>query len=266
MKLKQLMAFDNMFGLLNITSHVAKELNGASFSLGRWYDGTKDSEQEETFFNFQGMTEAERKVADMNIKTKLGNSETWSYFDTKDMTEAEIKDVYNDIACLFKTREEQLNRQFYSLLVKYNPINNYDKTETQTHNESNTIGERETTFVQGERGTTTTKGSRKDTTTDTQKGSPFDSAEYSKSKGKNVSELEQGQQIDSETTDKATDTTTQEEAVDSNTGGYSLRTMGNIGVTTSDELLQSFRVTALFSFHDELLKVIQEDMLKMVME
>lgn len=265
MKLKQLMTFNNLSGLLNITSTIAKELNGASFSIGHWYDGTKE-DGEESFLNFDGMTAQERATADRNYKIKLGDAEVWNYFDTTGKTEAEVKELYNDLACIFKTREAQLNRQFYSLLIKYNPLDNYDRKEEQTHEEENTIGARDTTFTQGARSTTTNKGARTDSNTEASKVSPFNATAYSKSKEQVTSTFTSGAENDTQSTQTATDRTQSQQAKDSNEGGYSLRAHGNIGVTTSDQLITSFRETSMFSFYDELLKVVQEDVLKMVLD
>lgn len=258
------MTFDNMFGLLNIVQTIGKELNGNSFTIGKWYDGVKDSEAEQTFFNFTGLSSLDRAVVDNFIKTKLGKCETYSDFDTTGKTEAEIKDIYNDIACMFKAREQQLNRQYYSVIVEYNPLVNYDKDETQTHNESNTIGQRQTTLQQGARSETTAKGARTDTNTDNNSSSPFDSTAYNKPTTKSESTFVSGAESDTHTSQAVTDTQTQGSASDSNTGGYHLKTVGNIGTMTSSYMLNELRRDALFNFVDELVKLIEIDLVKMV--
>lgn len=258
MKLKNLMFYNNMFGLLNITSAIAKELNGNSFSLGRWYDGTQTGE-EQTMFDFTGMNATARKALDDFLKVKLSQSEVWSYFDTTGLTDEEIKLVYNDIASLFKAREDQLNRQYYSNLLEYNPIDNYDRTETQTHNDSNTIGVRESTITTGARSSSDTKGQRQDTSVDTVEVSPFDDTAYSKPKDKNTNNYTSGAQTDSHSSQQAIDTTHSNSATDSNTGGYTLRARGNIGTMTTGYMLDEFRKNALFNFCDEIIKIIESD-------
>lgn len=258
MRLKELMFYDNNFGLLKIASIVAKELNGNSFSLGKWYDGTKES-GDVTMFNFDGMTELERNTVDQYFKIKIGNSEVYSYFNTKGLTDEEKKLVYNDIACLFKAREEQLNRQYYSNLIEYNPIDNYDRTETQTHNEKNTIGQRQTTLANGARSETTAKGARSDSNTETGHTSPFDAGDYTKATNKTETAFTSGAQSDTFTTQAVTDTQTQASASDSNTGGYTLRARGNIGTMTTGYMLDEFRKNALFNFCDEIIKIIESD-------
>lgn len=258
MKLKNLMFYNNMFGLLNITSAIAKELNGNTFSLGKWYDGTQSGE-EQTMFDFTGMNATMRKTLDDFLKVKLSQSDVWSYFDTTGLTDEEIKLVYNDIASLFKAREEQLNRQYYSNLIEYNPIDNYDKTETQTHSESNTIGVRESTITTGARSSSDVKGQRQDTSVDTQETSPFDANAYTKPTDKNTNNFTSGSQTDSHTSEQAIDTTHSNSATDSNNGGYTIRAHGNVGVTQTMDMLERFRTGALFNFCDEIIKIIESD-------
>lgn len=280
MRLKELCFFDGFFGLLNVTSRVAKELQGNSFSLGRWYDGTKGA-GEQTMKNFNGMNEEARANLDAFIKVKLGNSEVNSFFDLTGLTDEQKKLVYNDIACIFKTREEQLNNQYYSILLEYNPIDNYDRTETQTHNESNTIGARQTTLnsgarsesnTYGARSESDTKGARTDTTTDNNSASPFDSTAYNKPTTKSESTFTSGAETDSHTAQAytdghtaqaVTDTQSTQQATDSNSGGYTLRARGNIGTMTTGYMLNEFRANALFNFADEILKIIENDITKM---
>lgn len=298
MRLKELCFFDGFFGLLNVTSRVAKELQGSSFSLGRWYDGTKEA-GEQTMKNFDGMNEEARANLDTFIKVKLGNSEVNKYFDLTGLTDEQKKLVYNDIACLFKTREEQLNNQFYSILLEYNPIDNYDRTETQTHNESNTIGARQTTLNSGARSESNsygarsesnsygarsesnTKGARTDSTIDNNSASPFDSTAYNKPTTKSESTFTSGAETDGHTaqaytdghtaqaytdghtSQAVTDTQSTQQATDSNSGGYTLRARGNIGTMTTGYMLNEYRANALFNFADEILKIIENDITKM---
>lgn len=265
MKLKTLMFQNNLFGLLNITSTYAKELQGSSFSLGRWYDGTK-SAGDEDMFNFTGMSANDRYVIDNFLKIKLGNSDVLEYFNIENKSIDEIKDIYNDIACLFKAREEQLNRQYYSILLKYNPIDNYDRTETQTHNDENTIGARSTTFNTGARSTTETKGQRIDSTSDSASSSPFDANDYSKATNKNETSFTSGAETDSSSSLAAVDSQSTNAATDSNEGGYTLRARGNIGTMTTGYMLDEFRKNALFNFVDELMKIIETDLCEMIYE
>lgn len=262
MKLKNLCFYNNLFGLLNITSTIAKELQGTSFSLGKWYDGTQTGE-EQTMHNFTGMNANARANLDNFIKVKLGNSEVNKYFDLTGLTEEEKKDIYNDIACLFKSREEQLNSQYYSILLEYNPIDNYDRTETQTHNESNTIGARQTTLASGARSETDIKGVRTDTSSGSNSSSPFDSNAYNKPTTKTENSFTSGAETDTHTAQAVTDTQSSQQATDSNNGGYTLRARGNIGTMTTGHMLNEYRANALFNFCDEILKLIENDITKM---
>ena len=258
------MTYNNLFGLLNIVQTIGKELNGNSFTIGKWYDGVKDSEAEQTFFNFTGLSSLDRVVVDNYLKTKLGKCETYIDFDITGKTDEEVKEIYNDIACMFKAREQQLNRQYYSVILEYNPLVNYDKDETQTHNDSNTIGARQTTLNSGARSETTAKGARTDSTTDNNSASPFDSMAYNKPTTKSESTFTSGAESDTHTAQAVTDTQSTQQATDSNSGGYHLKTVGNIGTMTSSYMLNELRRDALFNFVDELVKLIEIDLVKMV--
>lgn len=262
MRVKDLSFYNGLFGLLKITSTVAKELQGNSFSLGRWYDGIKEA-GEQTMKNFDGMNEEARSNLDSFIKVKIGNSEVNEYFDLTGLTEDQKKDVYNDIACLFKTREEQLNNQYYSILLEYNPIDNYDREETQTHNESNTIGARQTTLNSGARSEQNVKGARTDTNTDTAHNSPFDANDYTKATTKNESSFTSGSETDSHSSQPVTDTQSTQQATDSKSGSYTLRARGNIGTMTTGYMLNEYRANVLFNFADEIIKIIENDITKM---
>lgn len=276
------MTYNNLFGLLNIVQTIGKELNGNSFTIGKWYDGVKDSEAEQTFFNFTGLSSLDRVVVDNYLKTKLGKCETYADFDITGKTDEEVKEIYNDIACMFKAREQQLNRQYYSVILEYNPLVNYDKDETQTHNDSNTIGARQTTLNSGARSESNsygarsesnTKGARTDSTIDNNSVSPFDSTAYNKPTTKSESTFTSGAETDGHTAQAytdghtaqaVTDTQSTQQATDSNSGGYHLKTVGNIGTMTSSYMLNELRRDALFNFVDELVKLIENDLVKMV--
>ena len=256
------MSFDNMTGLLNICSNVSKTLHGDSFSLGRWYDGVK-SEGDVTMFNFDGMSDEDRRVLDNFLKIKIGNSEVISYFDMTDKTDEEKREIYDDISTLFCARASMLDRLYYSNLLQYNPIDNYDRTETQTHEDTTSIGKRKNTITTGERKSETTKGEREDESINEEKNSPFDEADYTKATNKTSNTFTSGEQTDSITSDEATDTTESDAAEDSIEGGYTLRARGNIGTMTTGYMLDEFRKNALFIFADEIIKIIENDIITM---
>lgn len=251
-------------GFCNITSKVAKLLNGSSFSIGRWYDGIQEGD-EQSMIDFNGLDSSMKTVLDEYIKIRIGRSHLEPFFQID--TELPIEEqnlIYNDIACILKANEDRLNRQYYSNLLIYNPIDNYDRTETQTHNEEIDSAQKKTTNVFGKRKQTSNNGTYTDSTSDEGKSSPFDSTAYDKSTAKNTTSFTKGASTDSVDTDSATDTSTSDAFKDTSSGGYQLRARGNIGTMTTGYMLNEFRNNALYNFFNEIIKVIEENVTTMI--
>lgn len=251
------------FGIINITSKIAKKLNGNTFSIGRWYDGIQEGE-EETMNDFNGIDSDLKKVLDNYIKIRIGKRNLYEdFFIDTESSDIIQEIVYNDIACILKSNEDRLNRQYYSNLLIYNPIDNYDRTETQTHNEELNSAEKNSSSTIGKRKNTMTNGTFTDTTIDSGKASPFDSTEYSKSTTKNETSFIKGQSTDISESDSATDSNKVEAYKDTSSGGYTLRARGNIGTMTTGYMLNEFRNNALYNFFNEVIKVIEENITTM---
>ncbi len=190
------------------------------------------------------------------------------------------------VACvnaLYKSKEWQYNKLFDSLSLVYEPLNNYDKTETETAITDSTL---DTTVKQGAQ-TNTTKGNinigarsdkntttniagaRNDSNTNVLSVSPSDEKDTFYGKEKNENNIQVGQQstsIDStnslgeqKTTNSTTDNIGERNDSKKDVGNVvvdrTLKTKGNIGVTTSQQMLQSEREVAYF----ELVKIIAHD-------
>ena len=190
------------------------------------------------------------------------------------------------VACinaLYKSKEWQYNKLFDSLSLIYEPLNNYDRTETETVITDST---QDTTVKQGAQTNTTSGninvsarsdkntttnivGARNDSNTNILSVSPSDEKNTFYGKEKNENSAQVGQQttnIDStnnlgaqNTTNSATDNIGERNDSKKDVGNVvvdrTLRTKGNIGVTTSQQMLQSEREVAYF----ELIKIIAHD-------
>ena len=190
------------------------------------------------------------------------------------------------VACinaLYKSKEWQYNKLFDSLSLTYEPLNNYDRTETETVITDSTL---DTTMKQGaqinttsgnikvgarnDKNTTTNiVGARNDSNTNVLSVSPSDEKDKFYGKEKNENNIQVGQQstsIDStnslgeqNTTNSATDNIGERNDSKKDVGNVvvdrTLRTKGNIGVTTSQQMLRSEREVAYF----ELIKIIAHD-------
>ena len=190
------------------------------------------------------------------------------------------------VACviaLYKSKEWQYNKLFDSLSLIYEPLNNYDRTETETVITDSTL---DTTVTQGaqtnttsgnvkigarsDKNTTTNNvGARNDSNTNVLSVSPSDEKDTFYGKEKNENNIQVGQQStntdstnsigEQNTTNSATDNIGERNDSKKDVGNVvadrTLRTKGNIGVTTSQQMLQSEREVAYF----ELIKIIAHD-------
>ena len=190
------------------------------------------------------------------------------------------------VACinaLYKSKEWQYNKLFDSLSLIYEPLNNYDRTETETVITDST---QDTTVKQGAQTNTTSGninvgarsnkntttnivGARNDSNTNVLSVSPSDEKDTFYGKEKNENNIQVGQQSTSadstnslgeqNTTNSATDNIGERNDSKKDVGNVvvdrTLKTKGNVGVTTSQQMLQSEREVAYF----ELIKIIAHD-------
>ena len=190
------------------------------------------------------------------------------------------------VACinaLYKSKEWQYNKLFDSLSLTYEPLNNYDRTETETVITDSTL---DTTMKQGaqintangtinvsarsDKNTSTNiVGARNDSNSNLMSVSPSDEKNTFYGKEKNENSVQVGQQttsVDStnnlgaqNTTNSSTDNIGERNDSKKDVGNVvvdrTLRNRGNIGITSSQQLLESERQVAYF----ELVKLIAHD-------
>ena len=190
------------------------------------------------------------------------------------------------VACinaLYKSKEWQYNKLYDSLSLSYEPLCNYDRTDTETVITDSTLN---TTVTQGAQTNTTSGsinvgarsdkntttnivGARNDSNINALSVSPSDEKDIFYGKEKTENNIQVGQQstnIDStnslgeqNTTNSATDNIGERNDSKKDVGNVvadrTLRAKGNIGITSSQQLLESERQVAYF----ELIKIIAHD-------
>ena len=140
------------------------------------------------------------------------------------------------------------DRVYTAMNLEYNPIENYDRQETETTNGTRAHSGRDTTTRSGtvsETGSATasTQGTASESGTTTNKIAGFDSAtlvDHDSSTGSNTrqaSDSSTGSSNRSGTDSSTQELTHGEQIADS--GSRTSRIHGNIGVTTSQQMLQS---------------------------
>ena len=187
------------------------------------------------------------------------------------------------ISALYKSKEWQYNKLYDSLSLSYEPLCNYDRTDTETVITDST---QDTTVKQGaqtntsngninvgarndKNKTTNITGARNDSNINVLSVSPSDEKDTFYGKEKNENNIQVGQQstsIDStnslgeqNTTNSVTNNIGERSDNKKDVGNVvvdrTLRAKGNIGITSSQQLLESERQVAYF----ELIKIIAHD-------
>lgn len=179
------------------------------------------------------------------------------------------------IRALILSKKYEYDKLYDTLLLDYNPIENYNRTETS--NTTNVNGKRKRTVtthadnrLDGERADTTTIGATTDTInegqqtnsdTTTQSNNPYDSSSFydtSKTSGSstigakqttnNIGKRETTSNITTKdvATTVGTDIASDDESTD--TATITSNISGNIGVTTTQDMIRAEREVSNFSF------------------
>lgn len=186
---------------------------------------------------------------DNYILTKIGERKVRDFLDENNLY------TYTNIYGMLMLNAYQLNGLYNSTTFVYNPIENYnmieeEKTILGEQTNSNTIG-----VAHSEQ--TNTVNPNKNTTQDFT--ATFDSDDFVPT-GK--SEYEQNNDIKSVNVYNGSEQTNSE-TIGGKEDARRLTRSGNIGVTTSQMMLESERNLVRFVFADELVKVIEKNLLRM---
>lgn len=208
-------------------------------------------------FNFLNDYRNKYETFDNYIRLKYSNREIYSEIYMKD--EEELSSVYSSWLLFVKayvTSNEYKYKTLYETInFTYNPIENYDRKEdVQTIRTPNLSTESNITSIYGNGEIEEQLGNISNSNSVTGSISPWDSENFN-NKNKNVNEFTQ-ESITNKTINK-TKTDTQDNAqlltgTDKTT--TTLNVHGNIGVTSSQDMIKQEREVALFSFYETLFK------------
>ena len=165
---------------------------------------------------------------------------------------------------IYVSKEYEYKKLFKTLTLEYNPIENYSMEEIESNqntteqNGSNKIGEQNTINNYGARNITENNGEQ--TSINTKKVAPFDSEEFKNNEQENISV---NQFTKSSISNSYADNITNGERNDTHTlteteqNARTLTRKGNIGVTTSQQMIISEREVANFEF----IKIVAKDII-----
>lgn len=162
----------------------------------------------------------------------ISSIEVYTTFTIKYFNFIYISSDVTEVASIISNLAEIYNNEYTTkvsmLLMDYNPIENYNSTETETTTSENatTTGNENTT-------TTTSNSSSENSGATTNKVSPYDSENFNNDNNTTTTNT---------TTGNATDTTTINDSGNMSSNGTTSRTLtrkGNIGVTTTQQMIES---------------------------
>ena len=162
----------------------------------------------------------------------ISSLEVYTTFTIKYFNFIYISSDVTEVASIISNLAEIYNNEYTTkvnmLLMDYNPIENYNSTETESTTSENTTtsGNENTT-------TTTTNSTTENSGVSTNKVSPYDSENFNNDNNTTTTNT---------TTGNATDTTTINDSGNMSSNGTSSRTLtrkGNIGVTTTQQMIES---------------------------
>lgn len=173
---------------------------------------------------------------------KFGERDFYKYYDTENMTNNTnmIKQASDYIALYGKSHKYEYDKLVDTLSLEYNPIENYSMTEKGTDTRTPNI-------------TQTNKGVNTNTV----------GVDTSITTGKTTFDKSDSFINDTKTTNTGTNTDTQDINTTVTTAGnektvHEFTRSGNIGVTTSQQMIESERQLAMFSVVDLFVKAIAD--------
>ena len=162
----------------------------------------------------------------------ISSLELYTIFTIKYFNFIYVSDDLTEMGSIISNLSEIYNNEYTTkvglLLMDYNPIENYNSTESETTTTENatTTGNENTT-------TTTTNSTSENNGVTTNKVSPYDSENFSNDNNSNSSNT---------TTVNGTDSTSITDSGNTSSNGTLTRTLtrkGNIGVTTTQQMIES---------------------------
>lgn len=201
------------------------------------YDALFPSALDYSFLEEFG-TDTRHNVAHV-MREKYGDLYISSYFNT-------VSELQNDIHIALRSSSWGINKYWNAINIEYNPLDNYDGTETVT----STYGEHVTTNAQGESVSRTEYGETHSEAVNRVNAYNVASAVDSDSSENTIDE-----KTDTTTTDARSDTVTSAQHVDTVTTSKH----GNLGITTSQQMLTAELDLATRNYYDFVAMRIIED-------
>lgn len=202
---------------------------------GRWVDGI------------------DLQTLDKRVKKDIGDKLVLPLFDKIDLA------TYRDISDILSSHQYTLDKMFDTLSLVYDPIQNYDSTETHTGNDKTSHGQQKQITEYGADTTNMAHGATSGTQTNTSQVAPYDADFVNDNKDSNTV-----------TTEAYNDSTTRQQHSDSNTAdayddtvtyNTTIRRFGNIGVTTSQQMIASEREdVAMYDFYTTIIDILNDEL------
>lgn len=166
-----------------------------------------------------------------------------------------LKSTYTSIYGMLVLSAYELNGLYKSTQLEYNPIENYNGTEEETTSYGSQI-------INSKVGAVETNGSNTYSpfeTENAEKIATFDSTQNIDS----VSSTQKLKALYTDTNSYNAGEQNNSQNIGSKEDKRTLTRKGNIGVTTSQQMIESERKVLLFTFADELCRVLQRHLLRM---
>lgn len=196
------------------------------------------------------------------ILSKVGERKVFSFFDDRNSISS-----YIYMAHVLQSYNYQLDGLFNLMIPNdksengYNPLDNVFEIRHEERDIDFDKGEDTTTLDMGERKMSSVNPTRTDTLTSEGSTSPFDDTDFSKDTEKTVNTNSYGAFTVENNTDRTTDYSVNSSRHDDTKEIYDVKREGNIGVTTSAQLIDGDRRIHYFNFFDEVVKIIEKEFL-----
>ncbi len=214
---------------------------------------------------YEELDENARVALDNYILLKIGNKSVMEIYETLDIAER-----YKFFSDILLTYNYQLDGLFRLLIPNdsseqgYNPLDNVFEVRHETTERDFDKGEQVDRVNMDDRHTETLTPSYSDVTTNNGKKSPFDSSDYDKADNQTKSTTDYGAHTIETDTDSTNDSTTSGTRHDDERTEYDVKRHGNIGVTTSFELISGDRRVHYYNFFNEVVNVLIHELTNML--
>lgn len=163
------------------------------------------------------------------------------------------------VQTIISLHKYELTGMYKTTLLDYNPIENYSMTEEETNNIGGKTDINTSNYGEQKNNTAYTNNPREDTENTTEKTAPYDTQEFV---NKNRNETTRNYGVSTGNTEGTinpyTDIHTMDFGAQENKRNF--KRSGNIGVTTSQQMLLSEREVVKLNFFDYLLQIIITDL------